>query len=60
MNQSKTTKPLSVVWQDGHVSLEDRVALLGQRPVTVWLTGLSGAGKSSLAFALEHYLTSKG
>ena len=42
------------------MSLEDRAALLGQRPATVWLTGLSGAGKSSLAFALEHHLTGKG
>ena len=51
---------LSVVWQDGHISPEDRAVLLGQRPVTVWLTGLSGAGKSTLAFALERYLISRG
>src|SRR3989338_3369195 len=60
VNQSKTTKPSSVVWQDGHVSLEDRAVLLGQRPATLLLTGLSGAGKSTLAFALEHHLTGKG
>ena len=60
MSQSKTAKPSSVIWQNGHVSLEDRAALLGQRPATVWLTGLSGAGKSTLAFALERHLTGKG
>ena len=60
MSQSKAVKPSSVVWQDGHVSLEDRAALLGQRPATLWLTGLSGAGKSTLAFALERHLTGKG
>ena len=49
---------LAVVWQDVHISPEDRAALLGQRPVTVWLTGLSGAGKSTLAIALERHLIS--
>jgi adenylyl-sulfate kinase len=49
-----------VVWQDGHVSLEERTTLLGQRPATVWLTGLSGAGKSTLAFALERHLIGHG
>ena len=61
MNQSKTAADnSSVVWQDGHVTLEDRVTILGQRPIAVWLTGLSGAGKSTLAFALERHLTSQG
>jgi adenylylsulfate kinase len=31
--------------------------MLDQRPLTVWLTGLSAAGKSTLAFALERTLT---
>ncbi|MNJ19953.1 adenylyl-sulfate kinase [Pseudomonas alkylphenolica] len=31
-----------------------------QRPVVIWLTGLSGSGKSSLADALEQRLVSKG
>lgn len=30
------------------------------RPVTVWLTGLSGAGKSTIAFELERQLISQG
>ena len=50
----------SLVWQKGHVSAEDRAVLLGQRPVTIWLTGLSGAGKSTLAFALERHLLGVG
>lgn len=58
MNQPN--KHASAVWQEGHVSLEERAALLGQRPATVWLTGLSGAGKSTLAFALERHLAGKG
>ena len=32
----------------------------GFRGSTVWFTGLSGAGKTSIAFALEAYLVSKG
>lgn len=40
----------------GQVSGSERVRLLGQRPLTVWLTGLSGAGKSTIAAALERRL----
>lgn len=35
---------------------EDREALLGQRGAVVWLTGLSGSGKSTIAYALESRL----
>jgi len=44
----------------GHVALEDRARVLGQRPVTLWLTGLSGAGKSTVAYALEKKLNEEG
>lgn len=40
----------------GKVSPQERAKLLGQRPVTVWLTGLSAAGKSTLASELERRL----
>jgi bifunctional enzyme CysN/CysC len=40
------------------VSLEERAALNGHRGGILWLTGLSGAGKSSLAMALERELVS--
>ncbi len=53
---SNAIKPAEVVWHDGHVQLEERSQLLGQRPITVWLTGLSASGKSTLAFALERHL----
>ncbi len=46
----------NVVWHGGHVSSEDRESLLGQKALTIWLTGLSAAGKSTLAFALEKAL----
>jgi adenylylsulfate kinase len=46
----------NVVWHGGYVSSEDRESLLGQKALTIWLTGLSAAGKSTLAFALEKAL----
>ncbi|MEF8756325.1 MAG: adenylyl-sulfate kinase [Accumulibacter sp.] len=45
-----------VVWYTGHVCRAERSELLGQAPRTLWLTGLSAAGKSTLAFALERAL----
>ena len=32
----------------------------GFRGCTIWLTGLSGAGKTTISFALEEYLVSHG
>jgi adenylyl-sulfate kinase len=40
----------------GLVSPAERARVLGQLPATVWLTGLSGSGKSTVAFALEKQL----
>lgn len=45
-----------IVWQPGDVAPADRAVLLGQKPLTLWLTGLSGAGKSTLALALGRAL----
>jgi adenylylsulfate kinase len=42
------------------VTAERRTALKGQRPTVIWLTGLSGAGKSTIANALELALTDNG
>lgn len=55
-----TANPSSVVWHDGYVSGKDRESLLGQKALTIWLTGLSAAGKLSLAFSLERVLVSEG
>jgi bifunctional enzyme CysN/CysC len=49
-----------VVPHASKVTGADRARLLGQRAVTVWLTGLSGAGKSTLATELERYLVNAG
>ncbi len=42
------------------VPLEERNARSGQRPVTVWLTGLMGSGKSTIGCALERRLFDDG
>ncbi|HTP99276.1 MAG TPA: adenylyl-sulfate kinase [Casimicrobiaceae bacterium] len=46
--------------QVGKVAAEDRARVLGQLPLTVWLTGLSGSGKSTIAHALERRLMDAG
>ncbi|XP_077115016.1 bifunctional 3'-phosphoadenosine 5'-phosphosulfate synthase 2 isoform X2 [Ranitomeya variabilis] len=55
-------KSTNVVYQSHHVSRNKRGQVVGTRGgfrgCTVWLTGLSGAGKTTLGFALEEYLVS--
>ncbi|RKF43509.1 adenylyl-sulfate kinase [Paraburkholderia fungorum] len=44
----------------GEVTSQDRMQMFRHKPVTIWLTGLSGAGKSTIAFELERQLVSQG
>lgn len=57
MTQQKAT---NVHWHDGEVTRADRNRLLGQKGATLWFTGLSGSGKSTVAVALEKALTERG
>lgn len=57
MTEQKST---NVHWHDGEVNREDRTQLLGQKGVTLWFTGLSGSGKSTIAVALEKTLYQHG
>ena len=50
----------NITWHEGQIRRSDREAIVGQRGVTIWLTGLSGSGKSTIAIAAEHELTSRG
>jgi bifunctional enzyme CysN/CysC len=50
----------TVGWQSVEVDRDARAALLGQRPAVVWLTGLSGAGKSTIANLVERKLHALG
>lgn len=45
---------------DRMLSRADKEALLGQRGVMLWFTGLSGSGKSTVAIALERELHRRG
>ncbi|HCL31403.1 MAG TPA: adenylyl-sulfate kinase [Candidatus Latescibacteria bacterium] len=47
-------------WHEGNVDRPRREALLAQQGVVLWFTGLSGSGKSTIAFAVEHALTERG
>jgi adenylylsulfate kinase len=53
-------KATNITWHEGHVTREERYALLKQRGATLWFTGLSGSGKSTIAFTLEHALVQRG
>lgn len=49
-----------VVWHRSAVSRADRAGQKAQKPVCIWLTGLSGSGKSTMANALEQALFAAG
>ncbi|HPD28494.1 MAG TPA: adenylyl-sulfate kinase [Phycisphaerae bacterium] len=53
-------KATNITWHEGHVSRADREKLLGQKGATIWFTGLSGSGKSTIAFTVEHALVERG
>ncbi len=46
--------------EQGSVTLTERAARFGQQPATVFLTGLTGSGKTTVAFALERKLFDRG
>ena len=50
----------NITWHEGHLAPEQRARALGQRGCTVWFTGLSGSGKSTIASALEAALVRRG
>ncbi len=50
----------NVTWQQGTVSREERWARLGLSGATLWLTGLSASGKSTIAFEVERQLLAAG
>lgn len=50
----------NVTWHDGEITREDRFEILRQKGITVWFTGLSGSGKSTIAVALEKALFAMG
>jgi adenylylsulfate kinase len=54
------SKATDITWHGSQVERTDREALLGQRGALVWFTGLSGSGKSTIAFRVEQALIETG
>ena len=50
----------NIHWQALDVSKVSRAALKGQKPAVLWFTGLSGAGKSTIANLVEKRLNAEG
>ena len=53
-------KATNVTWHEHRVSSADREKLMGHRGALLWFTGLSGAGKSTVANAVDHLLNRRG
>jgi len=57
MSDKKST---NITWHHGPVTREDRQRLLHQKGITLWLTGLSASGKSTIATIVEQRLIASG
>ena len=53
-------KATNVHWHEGDITREHRAKLLGHKGATIWFTGLSGSGKSTVAVELEGILHEMG
>jgi adenylylsulfate kinase len=54
------SKASNITWHSGSATRADRERLLDQRGAVVWFTGLSAAGKSTIACILEQMLLDRG
>ena len=53
-------KATNVTWHEGNVTAEERAKVMGHKGCTVWMTGLSASGKSTVAVAFEQFLLQRG
>jgi adenylylsulfate kinase len=53
-------KATNVHWHEGDITRDHRARILGHRGATLWFTGLSGSGKSTVAVELEGILNEMG
>lgn len=60
MTTDLLSKDENVIWHQHSVDKQTRAKAKQQKPAVLWFTGLSGAGKSTVAGALEHALTQMG
>jgi len=54
------SKSTNITWHAGHIGRPEREQLLKQKGACLWLTGLSGSGKSTVAVAAEAELVKRG
>ena len=52
----KAAKSKNIFWTEGKITARQRAMRSGHHGAVIWLTGLSGAGKSTIAQALEREL----
>ena len=55
-----TQKATNITWHHGAIVKKDRERLLKQKGIVIWFTGLSGSGKSTIAYAVEQRLFETG
>jgi adenylylsulfate kinase len=60
MNNTTEDKQANLFWFKTKVIMQKREELNGHKSLCVWLTGLSGSGKSTIANELEYMLHQKG
>src|SRR5262249_12009933 len=53
-------KSKNIFWTEGKITARERAMRTGHRGAVIWLTGLSGAGKSTIAQSLERDLFHRG
>jgi bifunctional enzyme CysN/CysC len=56
MIEAPLRRATNLIWHDFDINRERRAAQKTQRPAIVWFTGLSGAGKSTIANVVERHL----
>lgn len=59
-SRRKPNKATNVVWHDLYLDKKTRAGLKNQHPCLLWFTGLSGAGKSTIANIVEQKLNADG
>lgn len=60
MSTASANKDENIVWHQHSIDKQFRAKLKQQQPAVLWFTGLSGAGKSTIAGALEQRLAQLG
>ncbi len=53
------SKATNIHWHDGDITRDERWGALGCKGCTLWFTGLSASGKSTIACALEQVLVQR-